>query len=263
VDKRKVALITGASRGIGRGIALEMAKNGFNIAGNATRLSSPDKKSGLLEVKKKGEELKAEFLAVKGDISDLSFHEKLIDDVMQRFGVIDVLVNNSGVAPLERKDILETTPESFDRVLSINIRGAFFLTQKVARLMIELKQKHPDYKPCIVFISSVSAVLSSPSRAEYCVSKAALSQAAHIYAHRLADYGINVYEIRPGIIATDMTKPVQKKYDRLISEGFVPQKRWGTTEDVGKAVAALARGEFSYSTGAVIEVSGGMNIRMF
>lgn len=129
--------------------------------------------------------------------------------------------------------------------------------------MIELKQKHPDYKPCIVFISSVSAVLSSPSRAEYCVSKAALSQAAHIYAHRLADYGINVYEIRPGIIATDMTKPVQKKYDRLISEGFVPQKRWGTTEDVGKAVAALARGEFSYSTGAVIEVSGGMNIRMF
>ncbi len=263
MDKRKVALITGASRGIGRGIALEMAKNGFNIAGNATRLSSPDKKSGLLEVKKKGEELKAEFLAVKGDISDLSFHEKLIDDVMQRFGVIDVLVNNSGVAPLERKDILETTPESFDRVLSINIRGAFFLTQKVARLMIELKQKHPDYKPCIVFISSVSAVLSSPSRAEYCVSKAALSQAAHIYAHRLADYGINVYEIRPGIIATDMTKPVQKKYDRLISEGFVPQKRWGTTEDVGKAVAALARGEFSYSTGAVIEVSGGMNIRMF
>jgi len=263
VDKRKVILITGASRGIGRGIALEMAKKGFNIAGNATRLSSPDKKSGLLEVKKRAEELEAEFLPVQGDISDLDFHEKLIDEVMQKFGVIDVLVNNAGVAPLERKDMLETTPESFDRVLSINIRGAFFLTQKAARLMIELKQKSPDYRPCIVFISSVSAVLSSLSRAEYCISKAALSQAAHIYAHRLAGHGINVYEIRPGIIETDMTKSVKKKYDRLISEGFVPQKRWGTPEDVGKAVAALARGEFAYSTGAVIEVSGGMNIRMF
>ncbi len=263
MDKRKIALITGASRGIGRGIALELAKNGLNIAGNATRLSSPDKKSGLLEVKKRAEELKAEFLPVQGDISDLRFHEKLIDDVMQRFGVIDVFVNNAGVGPVERKDILEATPESFDRVMSINIRGAFFLTQKVARLMIKHKQENPDYKPCIVFISSVSAVLSSPNRAEYCISKAALSQAAHIYAHRLADHGINVYEIRPGIIDTDMTKPVKKKYDRLISEGFVPQKKWGTPEDVGKAVAALARGEFAYSTGAVIEVSGGMNIRKF
>ncbi|HZX10629.1 MAG TPA: 3-ketoacyl-ACP reductase [Acidobacteriota bacterium] len=261
MGQRKVALITGASRGIGRGIALELAKIGYDIAGNATRLHSSNRKTGLLEVKKEVKEFQVDFFPVQGEISDLNIHEKLIHKVLNRFEAIDVLVNNAGVAPEKREDILLTTPKSFDRLWSINTRGAFFLTQKIARIMIEQKKKDPDYKPYIVFISSVSAEFSSPSRAEYCISKAALSQTARIYADRLAEYKIIVYEIRPGIIMTDMTKPVKKKYDRMIEQGVVPQKRWGTPEDVGKAVAALVQGNFDYSTGAVIEVSGGMNIR--
>jgi len=261
LSEKKVALITGASRGIGRGIALELAKLGYDIAGNATRLSSPGKKTGLLEVKQKAEDFRVDFLPVPGEISDLRIHEEIVQKVLQRFKTVDVLVNNAGVAPEKREDILQTSPESFDRVWSVNTRGAFFLTQKVARIMMERKLKIPDYRPYIVFISSVSAEFSSPSRAEYCLSKAALSQAARVYADRLAEYGINVYEIRPGIIDTDMTKPVKEKYDRMIEQGVVPQKRWGTPQDVGKAVAALVQGSFDYSTGAVIEVSGGMNIK--
>jgi NAD(P)-dependent dehydrogenase (short-subunit alcohol dehydrogenase family) len=261
VSKRRVALITGASRGIGRGIALELAKQGFDIAGNATRLSSSGPKTGLLEVQKKVEQSRVEFLPVPGDISNLKFHEELIQEVWNKFKRIDVLVNNAGIAPEKRTDIMDSSPESFDRVLSVNLRSAYFLTQKVARMMVRHKKKSIRYKPCVIFISSVSADFSSPSRAEYCISKAALSQAAQVYADRLAEYGINVYELRPGIIDTDMTKPVKKKYDRLIADSLVPQKRWGTPQDVGRAVAALAQGFFDYSTGAVIEISGGMNIK--
>ncbi|MBD3414138.1 MAG: 3-ketoacyl-ACP reductase [Candidatus Aminicenantes bacterium] len=261
MSEQRVALVTGASRGIGRGIAIELAKKGFSIAGNASSLKSSGRKPGLSEVKQKVEQSRAEFLPVPGDISDLECHEKLIQKVLNRFGKIHVLVNNAGVAPQKRKDILDTTPESFDRLLSVNLRSAFFLTQRVARFMIRQKQQSSEYTACIIFISSVSAEFSSPSRAEYCISKAGLSQAARIFADRLAEYGINVYELRPGIIDTDMTRPVQKKYDRLIKEGLVPQKRWGTPQDVGKAVAALAQGYLDYSTGAVIEVSGGMSIR--
>ena len=261
MNQRKVALITGASRGIGRGIALELARIGYDIAGNATRLHSSEGKFGLMDVKQQAEEFQVDFLPVQGEISDLNKHQELIQKVLDRFESIDVLINNAGMAPEKREDILFTKPESFDRLWSVNIRSAFFLTQKVARIMIEQKQKEADYKPYIVFISSVSAEFSSPSRAEYCISKAALSQAARIYADRLAEYGINVYEIRPGIIMTDMTKPVKEKYDKMIEQGVVPQRRWGTPKDVGKAVAALVQGNFDYSTGAVIEVSGGMNIR--
>ncbi|MFW6123973.1 MAG: 3-ketoacyl-ACP reductase [Acidobacteriota bacterium] len=261
MGQRKTALITGASRGIGRGIALELAKNGYDIAGNATQFHSSDKKTGLLEVKQRVEELQVDFLPVQGEISDLNTHENLIHKVLNRYQTIDVLVNNAGISPKKREDILYTNPESFDRLWSVNTRGAFFLTQRVARIMIEQRQRDPDYKPYIVFISSISAEFSSPNRAEYCISKAALSQAARVYAHRLAEYGINVYEIRPGIIMTDMTKPVKKKYDRMIEDGLVPQNRWGTPQDAGKAVTALVRGDFDYSTGAVIEVSGGMDIK--
>ena len=180
---------------------------------------------------------------------------------MEKFGRIDLLVNNAGVAPEQRLDILETTPASFDRVLSINLRGPFFLTQAVATQMIAQKKQHPESRPSIIFITSVSAYMSSPSRAEYCLSKAGLSMAAAIFADRLSEFGINVYEIRPGVIKTDMTAAVEGKYDKLIGEGLIPQQRWGLPEDVGKAVAALASGAFEYSTGLVIEVSGGMNIR--
>jgi NAD(P)-dependent dehydrogenase (short-subunit alcohol dehydrogenase family) len=158
-------------------------------------------------------------------------------------------------------DVLETTVDSFDRVLAVNMRGTFFLTQKIANQMAKQVGKGSSVKPCIIFISSISADVSSPSRAEYCISKAAVSQAARIFADRLVEYGINVYEVRPGIIKTEMTAPVKEKYDRLIAEGLVPQKRWGFPEDVAKAVVALAKGYFEYSTGMIIEVSGGMNIR--
>lgn len=261
MQEKPVALITGAGQGIGRGIALELARSGFDVAGNDMVFSPEDKESGLFEVKERVEESGAFFLPVQGDISLLDDHAKILRAALGRFGRVDVLVNNAGVAPEKRMDILETTPESYDRVLAVNTRGTFFLTQRVALQMIKQVRHNPASKPYIIFISSISAEVSSPSRAEYCISKAALSQAARVFADRLVEYGINVYEVRPGIIRTSMTEPVREKYDRLIAQGLVPQKRWGFPEDVGKAVAALATGAFGYSTGIVIELSGGMNIR--
>lgn len=292
-DKRPVAFITGASRGIGRGIALELASHGYDIAGSSRVFDSQNTDSGIFEVKQRIEESGASCLPVQGDVSILDDHERMIKTTVDQFGRIDLLVNNAGVAPEQRLDVLETTPESFDRVLSINSRGPFFLTQRVARQMIAQVKSGtggppwplsapndstapegtatedrpyrigglPGIKPRIIFITSVSVYMSSPSRAEYCLSKAALSMAAAIFADRLSEYGINVYEVRPGIIKTEMTAAVQGKYDRLIDGGLIPQGRWGLPGDVGKAVVALASGGFEYSTGAVIEVSGGMNIR--
>ncbi len=258
---KKTALVTGAAKGIGRSIVLELAKNGFDIAGVDILFDPQNKKSGLFEVNERVEEFKREFLPIQGDISDLEAHDGMTRQALDRFGRIDVLVNNAGVAPEKRLDILETTPESYDRVLSINTRGAFFLTQKIAKQMIKQVEEDAERKPCIIFISSISAYVSSPSRSEYCISKAALSMTAKIFADRFAEYGINVYEVRPGIIQTDMIAPVREKYDKLIAEGLIPQKRWGFPEDVAKAVVSLARGDFAYSTGLVVEVSGGMNIR--
>ena len=258
---KKTALVTGAAKGIGRSIVLELAKNGFDIVGVDILFDPENEEKGLSEVKERVEEFKREFLPIKGDVSDLEAHDEMIRQALDRFERIDILVNNAGVAPEKRLDILETTPESYDRVLSINTRGAFFLTQKIAKQMIKQVEEDAERKCFIIFISSISAYVSSPSRAEYCVSKAALSMMAKIFTDRLAEYGINVYEVRPGIIQTDMTAPVREKYDKLIAEGLVPQKRWGLPEDVAKAVASLARGDFAYSTGLVVEVSGGMNIR--
>jgi 3-oxoacyl-[acyl-carrier protein] reductase len=261
VNDPKVALVTGAARGIGRGICLEMAENGFNIAGVDVLADPKIKQKGLFEVKQKVEELGRKFLPVRSDIADLGGHMTILRKTLDMFGRVDVLVNNAGVAPERRLDILETTAESYDRILSINARGAFFLSQKVARQMIEQVEGESGRESCIIFISSISAYVSSPSRAEYCISKAAVSMTAKIFSDRLAEYGINVYEVRPGIIQTDMTAPVKEKYNKLISEGLVPQKRWGYPYDVAKAVVSLARGDFAYSTGLVVEVSGGMNIR--
>jgi len=293
-DKRPVAFITGASRGIGRSLAIELARNGYDIAGGSRVFDVQNTESGIFEVKQRVEESGAACLPVQGDVSILEDHERMIKTIIDHFGRIDLLVNNAGVAPEQRLDVLETTPESFDRVLSINSRGPFFLTQRVARQMVAQVQacmggplwpplsalndsaaregaatEDRPYKtgsllglkPKIIFITSVSAYMSSPSRAEYCLSKAALSMAAAIFADRLSEYGINVYEVRPGIIKTEMTAAVQDKYDRLIEDGLIPQGRWGLPEDVGKAVVALVSGGFEYSTGTVIEVSGGMNIR--
>jgi len=261
VANRPCAFVTGASRGIGRAIAIELARGGFDIAGNATRYDPIDATRGLSETKARVEELGAAFLPIPGDIGDLSCHERLVAAVLDRFGKVDVLVNNAGVGPLERGDYLDTTPESFDRVMGINLRGTFFLTQRVARHMLARTEREPDARPLIVFITSISADTSSPSRTEYCVAKAGLSQLARVLADRLAGHGIGVYEVRPGVIATDMTAPVKKRYDELIAGGLIPQGRWGQPEDVARVVAALARGDFAYSTGNVFEVSGGMNIR--
>jgi NAD(P)-dependent dehydrogenase (short-subunit alcohol dehydrogenase family) len=260
-SKRPVAFITGASRGIGRGVAIELARQGYDVAGNARAFDPTNPASGLFEVKERVEELGVSFLPLQGDVAVLEDHQRLLEAILERFGQINLLVNNAGVAPEQRLDVLETTPASFDRVLSINLRGTFFLTQCVAAHMVAQKQSAAPYPANIVFITSVSAYMSSPSRAEYCLSKAGLSMAAAIFADRLAPFGINVYEVRPGVIKTDMTATVEGKYDKLIGEGLIPQQRWGTPEDVGKAVVALAGGAFAYSTGSIIEVSGGMNIR--
>lgn len=257
----KVALVTGSARGIGRAICLGLAGNGFDIAGIDLPVDPDNEQTGLFEVKQKVEELGRNFLPVHSDIADLDKHRTILKKTLDMFGRIDVLVNNAGVAPERRLDILETSPDSYDRVLSINARGAFFLSQKIARQMIEQARGKTEQQSCIIFISSISAYVSSPSRPEYCISKAALSMTAKIFSDRLAEYGINVYEVRPGIIQTDMTAPVKDKYDLLISEGLVPQKRWGYPDDVARAVVSLACGDFAYSTGLVVEVSGGMNIQ--
>lgn len=258
-SERPVAFITGASRGIGRAVAIELAGAGYDIVGNATSYDPDDTKKGLAEVELRVAERGRSFLAAPGDVADLDAHESMIDAAAARFGHVDLLVNNAGVAPLTRTDMLEMTPESYDRVMGINTRGTFFLTQSVARQM--LRQPASDARQAIVFVSSISAVVSSPNRAEYCMSKAAISHAARIFADRLAEHGVNVYEIRPGVIATDMTAAVAEKYDRIMTDGTVPQRRWGQAEDIAHAVAALVGGDFAYATGLVVEVSGGMNIR--
>jgi NAD(P)-dependent dehydrogenase (short-subunit alcohol dehydrogenase family) len=261
MGKKRVALVTGAGRGIGRGISISCAEAGFDIAGVDILYEPENKDSGLIEVQRKIEEYESAFLPVQGDVSALHDHERIIDEVLDFYGKIDVLVNNAGVSPEKRMDVLRTTPDSYDRVMSVNTRGAFFLTQRMAIRMIDQVKRGLLQKPCIIFISSISAEVSSPSRAEYCISKAALSQAARIYADRLAEFGINVYELRPGLIHSEMTAPVKEKYDKLIAEGLIPQKRWGFPEDVGRAVVALVKGDLEYSTGLVLELSGGMNIR--
>jgi NAD(P)-dependent dehydrogenase (short-subunit alcohol dehydrogenase family) len=260
MKSKQVAFVTGAGRGIGRGIALALAKEGFIVAGNGRSFNPEDTNKGLFEVKKTIEQAGGTFLPIKGDVSSGQDRQFMVDAIIQKYGHVDVLVNNAGVAPLKRLDMLETTEESYDRVMDINLKGPFFLTQKIANRMIEYKKSHLQSEPKIIFVTSISVYFSSPSRAEYCISKAGLSSVSMLFTHRLAENGINVYEIRPGIIATDMTAGVKEKYDKLIAEGLIPQNRWGTPEDVGKSVAALTRGDFPYATGTIIEAGGGMHI---
>ncbi|MFH1765499.1 MAG: 3-ketoacyl-ACP reductase [Gemmatimonadota bacterium] len=261
MKERPCAVVTGASRGIGRAIAVALAREGYDIAGVARSYDPEGAPSGLAGTGALCRNAGTEFLPVAADISELGTHEGLVRQTLERFGRIDFLVNNAGVGPLERLDYLDTTPESFDRVLGTNLRGPFFLTQRVARHMVARSSGNDAGQLGIVFITSISADTSSPNRAEYCLSKAGLSHLARICAHRLAPHGIGVYEVRPGIIRTEMTAPVGEVYDALIADGLVPQGRWGEPDDVGRAVASLARGEFSYSTGGVFEVSGGMGIK--
>lgn len=258
---RPVALVTGAARGIGRAIAIELSRHGYDIAGidvaweGATDDAAPDDLAAAIAVHG------AKMLPLRGDIADLAQHDGLVNAVLSQMGRIDLLVNNAGVAPLERRDMLEMSAESYDRVMAINLRGSFFLTQRVACWMLDSRSADPKRRLSVIFITSISATVSSTNRAEYCISKSGLSMAARLFADRLAAQEIGVFEIRPGMILTAMTAPVKEKYDRLIAGGIVPQGRWGRPEDIARAVAAVACGAFDYATGAVIEVSGGMNIR--
>ncbi len=258
----QVALITGASRGIGAGIAVELAKEGLDLVINYHNNEEAARKTLELCVENaavNGKSIEAKIF--KADVSIDAERRRLVEFVKNQFGRIDVLVNNAGVAPIKRMDILESDEEGFDRLIRINVKGPYFLTQIVAKWMIELVCKNKEIRPKIVFISSISAYTASVNRAEYCISKAGLSMCARLYAARLAELGILVYEIRPGIIETDMTKPVKEKYDKLIGDGLTPIRRWGTPQDVGRAVVAIAKDYFPFSAGEVINVDGGFHIR--
>jgi NAD(P)-dependent dehydrogenase (short-subunit alcohol dehydrogenase family) len=259
MNSKPVALITGASRGIGRAIALMLASEGYDIAAVARTPDSECMLSLQPEIEKAG----ADFFPVGLDVAHTDLHDEAISSILEHFGRIDILVNNAGIAPIERKDLLDLDEETYDRVLAVNLRGPVFLARRVAREMIWMKDQLKDYRPSIMFVTSFLAYTSFTHAIDVCISKAALSMAALVFADRLTEEGINVYEIRPGLIQTELTSRSKDKFDRLIAEGLVPQKRWGTTEDVAKAVASLARGDWSFSTGSVFEVSGGMNIQSF
>lgn len=255
---KKVALITGAGRGIGLGVALALASDPIAPCDIVIMDIHPDEAviTALNELREQG----AEVLYCRADVTDPEARQRALDEVRARFGRLNVLVNNAGVAPRVRADILEATEESYDRVMDINLKGPYFLTQAVANWMIEQHTADADFTGCIVNVSSISATVASPSRGEYCLSKAGISMATQLWAVRLGEFGIPVYEVRPGVIKTDMTATVQEKYDKLIAEGLTVQPRWGYPDDVGKAVASLARGDFPYSTGQVIMVDGGLTL---
>jgi 3-oxoacyl-[acyl-carrier protein] reductase len=252
----QVAIVTGSSRGIGRGIALALASHGWRIVVNyhSNRASADETGKAIVEAG-------GETLVVQADVASQADLAKLVDATLSEYGRIDLLVNNAGVGPRQRVDMLQVGEASYDEVMDINLKGPFFLTQRVANEMIALQTRGVIQQPKIINISSISAYTSSPMRAEYCISKAGMSMMTKLWADRLAEYGINVYEIRPGIIATDLTSVVKDKYDRLIlDEGLTPIKRWGTPEDIGKAVLAIAEGLFPFSTGEVINVDGGFHL---
>lgn len=252
---RPVALITGGSRGIGYGIAEQLAEAGYDLAINGMR---PEETvaDALNALRSQG----ADVLYCPGDIASTVARAEMLQRVKAHFGRLNVLVNNAGVAPKERRDILEATEESFQYVVSTNLQGAYFLTQAVANWLIAQQSEQAGFWGCIINVSSVSATVASVNRGEYCVAKAGLSMATQLFATRLGEYNIPVYEVRPGIIKSDMTAGVTAKYDLLIENGLALQKRWGLPIDVGKAVASLASGAFPYSTGQVILVDGGMTI---
>jgi len=251
----KAACVTGAASGIGLAIAKALAGTGYGVAIADIR-EEADGRHILKELEGGGH------LYVKADVSSAADRARILDAIKQKHGRLDLLVNNAGVAPKERKDVLEATEESYDRVMSINLKGPFFLTQLLARYMIELVRSGRVERPKIINISSMSAYTSSTSRGEYCISKAGVGMLTKLFADRLAEYGINVYEIRPGIIRTPMTEPVVEKYDKLILEdGILPIRRWGYPEDVAAAVKAIVTGGFEYSTGQVFDVDGGFHLR--
>ena len=251
-----VALITGGTRGIGLGIARALAQEGFDLALNGVRPEA--------QVKTVLESLQIEnnrILYCQGNIAYANDRSQILNQIKTELGQLNVLVNNAGIAPKKRKDLLEATEESYDEVLDINLKGPYFLTQAVANWMIEQKKEAKESRFTIITISSVSATVVSTNRGEYCISKAGLAMLTKLWASRMSEYNIPVYEVRPGVIRTDMTAGVVEKYDQLFKEGLALEQRWGTPEDLGSAVAALATGKIPYATGQVLNIDGGMTIQ--
>lgn len=253
---KQVALITGGSRGIGLGIAHSLAAEGWSLAINGMR-PAEQVQSTLDELAAHG----IEVIYCQGNVGNTADHRRILDQILDKWGQLNALINNAGVAPKERADLLDMSEASYDRVMGINLRGPFFLSLAAAKQMLRSKEQDPNFPAYIINISSVSATVISPNRGQYCMSKAGISMATQLLAARLGKEGIPVYEVRPGIIKTDMTSTVKGKYDELILEGdLCVQPRWGLPEDVGKAVAGLARGDFPYSTGQVIMVDGALTM---
>lgn len=252
---KRVALVTGGARGIGLGIASALAREGLDLAVCGVRDEAAAAAS-VRDLQSTG----AQVLYVQADVGDRAARTRLVDAVRTRFGRLDVLVNNAGISSLSRADLLEAGEESYDKVMATNLKGPYFLTQAVANWMVEQKKGSSGPAGCIVFITSVSATMATPNRGDYCLTKAALAMATRLWSVRLGEYGIPVYEVRPGVIHSDMTAGVREKYDKLIEQGGMVDARWGTPEDVGKVVAALVRGDLPYSTGQVFIVDGGLTL---
>jgi 3-oxoacyl-[acyl-carrier protein] reductase len=258
VSSIPVALVTGGSRGIGRGICVALANAGYAVAVNYQGNETAARET--LELLPSA----GQAMLCQGDVSTAADRDRMMEAVLGQWGRIDVLVNNAGITSVGRKDILEATEDSWDQVLGINLKAPFFLSQRVAREMVRLKAENlGNFTPAIVNVTSVSAYALSLNRGDYCISKAGLSIATQLFALRLADLGIRVYEVRPGIIESDMTAGAAEKYTKAIAEGLTPIRRWGTPEDVGKAVVALVSGAFPYSTGDVVNIDGGFHLRAF
>ena len=255
----KTALVTGGSRGIGRGIALELARAkcrvAINYAGNADAAAE-----ALALVRAAG----GDGFTIQGDVVLAADRERMVGETLKNFGRIDLLVNNAGVAPKVRADLLDAGEESFDRLYAINLKGPFFLSQLVAKQMLKQTPDPEGFRGRLVNITSISVYTASINRGDYCMVKAGLAMMTKLFADRLANDGINVYEIRPGVIATDMTGGVKEKYDKLIlhdERGITPIRRWGKPEDIGRAVRAIAEDRFPFSTGAVFDVDGGFHLQ--
>ena len=256
-----VVLVTGASRGLGRGIAIEAAAEGFSVAINYANNAAAAAQTVQLctEVATHPGQ---RFVAVRGDISQREDRASLLEATLEAFGRVDALVNNAGMAPRVRADLTETSEASFEELMRVNLQGPFFLTQAVANHWLSSASTSAlpgGFK--VIFVTSISADTASINRGEYCVSKAGLAMVSQLWAVRLAEHGVQVIELRPGIMATDMTAGVKEKYDALLASGLVPQRRWGTAEDVGKAVRAVLAGHFPFTTGDVIHLDGGFHIR--
>lgn len=249
----KVALVTGGSRGIGLGIAKRLLRDRYRVAINGRRAA--DEVAPVLE---ELHEIGPAVVYCRGDLGDPAERQAVLDATLTAFGRLDVLVNNAGITSPHRRDMLEAVEEDFDIVISANLKGPYFLTQAAARVMIRQREQDPEFRGVVVNVGSISAEVVSTNRGEYCLSKAAVAMASKLWAVRLAEFGIDCYEVRPGIIATDMTAAVTEKYDRLIEQGLTVDRRWGTPDDVGRAVAALSRGDFPYATGQVVMIDGGL-----